>query len=125
MTVLVDLVRGVPLDIVAGRSKRVLRAWLAAQSPSWRVRIATLDPAAPYRAALTEPDVGLPNARLVLDHFHAHKLAKRRDRRRAHRVQNETLGHRGRKDDPLYRIRKLLLMGSTGLVAVWSRAAGR
>lgn len=24
------------------------------------------------------------------------------------RVQNETLGHRGRKDDPLYRIRKLM-----------------
>jgi transposase len=24
-------------------------------------------------------------------------------------VQNETLGHRGRKGDPLYRIRKLLL----------------
>jgi len=28
------------------------------------------------------------------------------------RVQNETLGHRGRKADPLYRIRKLLLSGS-------------
>ena len=27
------------------------------------------------------------------------------------RVQNETLGHRGRKVDPLYRIRKLLLAG--------------
>ncbi len=27
------------------------------------------------------------------------------------RVQNETLGHRGRKADPLYRIRKLLLSG--------------
>jgi transposase len=27
------------------------------------------------------------------------------------RVQNETLGHRGRKHDPLYRIRKLLLAG--------------
>jgi hypothetical protein len=27
-------------------------------------------------------------------------------------VQNELLGHRGRKHDPLYRIRKLLLSGS-------------
>ena len=27
------------------------------------------------------------------------------------RVQNETLGHRGTKSDPLYRIRKLLLSG--------------
>lgn len=111
VTVLVDLVRGVPLDIVAGRSKRVLRAWLAAQSPSWRagVRIATLDPAAPYRAALTDPDVGLPNVRLVLDHFHAHKLANAAIDDVRRRVQNETLGHRGHKDDPLYRIRKLLL----------------
>jgi hypothetical protein len=27
-------------------------------------------------------------------------------------VQNDLLGHRGRKDDPLYRIRKLLLSGT-------------
>ncbi len=31
------------------------------------------------------------------------------------RVQNETLGHRGRKRDPLYRIRKLLLTGAERL----------
>ena len=31
------------------------------------------------------------------------------------RVQNETLGHRGRKHDPLYKIRKLLLTGSERL----------
>jgi len=31
------------------------------------------------------------------------------------RVQNETKGHRGRKDDPLYRIHKLLLKGSERL----------
>ncbi len=30
-------------------------------------------------------------------------------------MQNETLGHRGRKHDPLYRIRKLLLTGSERL----------
>jgi transposase len=31
------------------------------------------------------------------------------------RVQNETLGHRGRKVDPLFRIRKLLLRGDERL----------
>jgi len=31
------------------------------------------------------------------------------------RVQNETLGHRGRRDDPLYRIRKLMLTGAERL----------
>jgi transposase InsO family protein len=32
-----------------------------------------------------------------------------------HRVQNETLGHRGRKADPLFRIRKLLIKGEERL----------
>jgi transposase len=31
------------------------------------------------------------------------------------RVQNEMLGHRGRKDDPLYRIRKIMLTGAERL----------
>jgi len=31
------------------------------------------------------------------------------------RVQNETLGHRGRKDDPLFRVRKLLVKGDERL----------
>ena len=31
------------------------------------------------------------------------------------RVQNETVGHRGRKDDPLYRIRKLLTLAQERL----------
>ena len=31
------------------------------------------------------------------------------------RVQNQTLGHRGRKDDPLYRIRKLLTLAQERL----------
>jgi transposase len=104
VTVIVDLARRRPLDIVEGRSKRVLRAWLAAQTPTWRagVRIAALDPAAPYRAALSDPEVGLPNAQLVLDHFQIDDVRRR--------VQQTTLGHRGRKHDPLYQVRKLLVM---------------
>jgi transposase len=105
VTVIVDLARPRPLDIVEGRSKRVLRAWLAAQTPTWRagVRIAALDPAAPYRAALIDREVGLPNARLVLDHFHVTKLANAAIDDVRRRVQQTTLGHRGRKHDPLYR----------------------
>jgi hypothetical protein len=33
----------------------------------------------------------------------------------AARVQNELLGHRGRKDDPLYKIRRVLLTGAERL----------
>ena len=51
----------------------------------------------------------LGHARVVVDHFHAIRLANTvvdQVRRRTHQA---TLGHRGRKRDPLYRIRKLLL----------------
>jgi transposase len=36
VTVIVDLARGRPIDIIEGRSRKVLRDWLAAQSPAWR-----------------------------------------------------------------------------------------
>ncbi|MDQ3094948.1 MAG: transposase [Actinomycetota bacterium] len=44
----------------------------------------------------------LPAATLVIDHFHAIRLASEcvNDVRR--RVQQERLGHRGRKSEPLY-----------------------
>ena len=50
----------------------------------------------------------LPAAVQVADPFHVVKLANQRldDVRR--RVQNVTLGHRGLRDDPLYRSRRLL-----------------
>lgn len=43
------------------------------------------------------------------DPFHVVRAANRCVDKLRRRVQNEELGHRGRKDDPLYRIRKLLL----------------
>jgi transposase len=117
VTVIVDLARGRPIDIIEGRSRKVLRDWLAAQTPAWRagVKIAALDPAAPYRAALTDEQVGLPGAQLVLDHFHVQKLANAAIDDVRRRVQQETLGHRGRKHDPLFQIRKLLLLAADRL----------
>ena len=50
----------------------------------------------------------LPHARQVADPFHVVRLANQRLDEVRRRVQNETLGHRGRKGDPLYRIRRLL-----------------
>lgn len=114
VTVLVNLATGRPIDIVEGRSKRVLKAWLAAQTATWRntVRIVALDPAAPYRAALTDPQVGLHRATLVVDRFHIAKLANAAVDDARRRVQQETTGHRGRAGDPLYGIRRLLLMSA-------------
>src|SRR5271169_4311430 len=53
----------------------------------------------------------LDHAVRVADPFHVVRIANRCVDKVRRRVQNETLGHRGRKVDPLYRIRKLLLSG--------------
>lgn len=52
----------------------------------------------------------LPDAGQVADPFHVVKHASSKLDECRRRVQNETLGHRGRKNDPLYRCRKLMLM---------------
>ena len=56
--------------------------------------------------------MALRYAKQVADPLRIVKLANKAldDVRR--RVQNETLGHRGREDDPLYRARKLLVSAS-------------
>jgi len=106
-TSIVDVASGQLLDVIEGRSAAGLCGWLAAMPASWRDAIcwAVLDLSGPWRLAF---DTMLPAAVQVADPFHVCKLANERldDVRR--RVQNETLGHRGHKDDPLYRSRRLL-----------------
>jgi transposase len=86
----------------------VLAAWLTECGADWcnQITLATLDPAAGYRAALLDH---LPNATRVLDHFHALKLANAAIDDVRRRVQQEHYGHRGRKSDPLYRARRVFL----------------
>ena len=102
------------LDVIEGRSRSVLGDWLIERGEAWcaQIQVATLDPAAGYRAALEEH---LPNATLVVDHFHAIKLANTAIDDVRRRVQQDTLGHRGRKGDPLYRARRVLLSASERL----------
>jgi transposase len=52
---------------------------------------------------------------VVVDHFHAVRLANAAVDQVRRRTQQATLGHRGRKPDPLYRIRKLLLTAAEQL----------
>jgi len=66
----------------------------------------------PFRAALA---AHLPNATAVADAFHVVAVGTRVVDRTRHRVRQETLGHRGHKDDPLYRSRKLLTMAAERL----------
>ncbi|MFZ9042104.1 MAG: ISL3 family transposase [Ilumatobacteraceae bacterium] len=109
-TQIVDLDRHRLLDVVEGRSRDVLDGWLADRGPQWceQITLATLDPAAGYRLALLEH---LANATLVVDHFHAVRLANTAIDDTRRRVQQTTLGHRGRKGDPLYRARRVFLTG--------------
>jgi transposase len=71
-----------------------------------------LDPWRGYASALVTP---LGHARVVVDHFHAIRLANTVVDQTRRRTQQATLGHRGRKPDPLYRIRKLLLTAAERL----------
>ncbi len=57
----------------------------------------------------------LDHATRVADPFHVVRVANRCVDQVRRRVQNETLGHRGRKHDPLFKIRKLLLKGTERL----------
>lgn len=106
-TQIVDVDAGQLLDVVDGRSAQGPIEWLTRQPQQWRERIewATLDLSGPYRKVF---DVMLPDATQVADPFHLVKLANTKIDECRRRVQNETLGHRGRKDDPLYRARRLL-----------------
>src|SRR5919106_2266914 len=67
-----------------------------------------------YASALTAP---LGHATGVVDHFHAIRLANTVVDQVRRRTQQATLGHRGRKPDPLYRIRKLLLTAAEQLTS--------
>jgi transposase len=124
VTGLVDLERGRLLEVVADHSRAAVDGWLHARPAAWLAQIATvaLDPWRGYASALTVP---LGHATVVVDHFHAIRLANAVVDQVRRRIQQATLGHRGRRRDPLYRIRKLLLTAAeqlTGLGRVRLRA---
>ena len=81
--------------------------WLEERGEQFRsgIQIATLDPFQGYKNAI---DDQLQDATSVLDAFHIVKLAGDAPGEVRRRVQQDTTGHRGRKGDPLYRIRNLL-----------------
>lgn len=107
-TTIVDARRGVLLDIVAGRSAAGAASWIGGRTPLWRKRIrwAVMDLSGPYRKAFGDT---VPHAAQIADPFHVVKLANSAVDDVRRRVQNETTGGRGTKDDPLYRTRRLLL----------------
>lgn len=102
------------LDLVPGRSGAAYGDWLKARGQSFRdgVQVATLDPFHGYKNAI---DDNLDDAVAVLDAFHVVKLGTQAVDEIRRRVQQDTLGHRGRKNDPLYGIRNVLRCGQENL----------
>jgi len=99
------------LDMVQGRSKQAFKTWLAERPARWRagLELVAMDGFTGFKTATTEE---LPDAVAVMDPFHVVRLAGDALDRCRRRVQQDLHGHRGRKDDPLYRARRTLHTGA-------------
>jgi len=111
MTSIVDLDPAHPAGIIGlapGRSGACVEAWMALQSKEFRdgVAVVAIDPSAPYASGIRR---ALPQARIVLDHFHLVMLANKMLTDVGLRVQHEQQGRRGMKVDPAWAHRRLLL----------------
>ena len=118
VTVMIDLTpvrhRSGParlLDVVPGRSKKVLKTWLSQRDQDWRgrVEVVAMDGFTGFKSAAGEE---LPQARAVMDPFHVVSLAARKLDQCRRRIQRAITGRRGRAGDRLYRARRTMLTGA-------------
>ena len=116
VTTVADVENHQIIDILPTRKYIDVAGWIDQQPVAWkeRIRFGALDMSATYAAVYT---VTLPKAHQVVDPFHLIALANRCLDAVRRRVQTEQTGHRGRRDDPLYRARRVLLMGEEKLDA--------
>jgi len=98
------------LGQVDGRSSAAVQAWLAARSPEFRagIEVVVIDAHAGYAAAVR---TALPGAAIAVDHFHLIMLGNKAVTAVRQRVTRELHGRRGRKIDPTWANRRLLLRG--------------
>ena len=98
------------LDMVEGRSKAAFKTWLAERPQAWRdaVEVVAMDGFTGFKTAAAEE---LPCAVAVMDPFHVVRLAGDALDSCRRRVQQDLHGHRGLKNDPLYRARRTLHTG--------------
>ena len=92
------------LDMVQGRSKQAVQQWLADRPAEWRdgVEVVAMDGFTGFKTAAADQ---VADAVAVMDPFHVVRLAGDALDRCRRRTQQQLHGHRGRKDDPLYRAR--------------------
>jgi transposase len=94
--------------MISGRSAAAFSGWLRERDQAFRdrVKIVSMDGFAGYHSAAKDV---LPQARTAMDPFQVVHLAAEKLTVCRQRVQQETLGHRGRSGDPLYGIKRVLL----------------
>lgn len=110
VTTICDTVNNTVVDIAPSRKKDDVVDMLKSFPEEWLegIKFGTLDLSPTYRAVYA---LALPGVIRIADPFHVIKLANSRLDEIRRRIQWETTGHRGRKDDPLYTIRRRLLTG--------------
>jgi transposase len=110
MSTIVNADCGQVLGIVDGRDSASVGGWLAGRSQAWRDRIevVAIDPSAPFRKAILEQ---LPHALVSVDGFHLVQLANLMLTRVRQRLIRDREHRRGRKIDPAWANRRLLLRG--------------
>ncbi|WP_419923939.1 ISL3 family transposase [Candidatus Poriferisocius sp.] len=126
ITAAVDADTGRVVDVFEGRDSADLRKWVSKQAREWvrAVEVVCIDPHEGYRSAIRSlrGDRLRAGTQIAVDPFHVVRLANQAVDRCRRRTQNDTTGHRGRKGDPLYGARKLLLTGQERLDATgWDR----
>jgi transposase len=110
MTTLTDLASCQVIGVVDGRGSAAVKTWLKTKPRWWRHRVlvVAIDLSAAFRSAVRS---WLPKARVSVDHFHLVKLAGDMLTAVRRRVSKDTHDRRGRKTDPAWAHRVLLLRG--------------
>ena len=112
------------LGQVEGRTADDVAYWLASHSPAWRdrIRYVAIDMCTVFAAAIRRY---LPNATIVVDHFHVVKLANDTVAEVRRRIATQLRGRRGRNTDPEYTVRNLLRrnredLSDTAFAKLWN-----
>jgi transposase len=111
-TTVCDVVNHALIDVLPTRDFTQVARWLRAQPHHVRENLdyGCLDMSRTYSAVFR---VVTPKVTRVIDRFHVMRHAILAVDQVRRRVQQQRLGHRGRSGDPLYRARKLLVIGAT------------
>jgi len=101
------------IDVIPTREFTEVAGWLRRRPHHVRENLeyGCLDMSKTYNAVFK---VVTPKATRVIDRFHVMRHAIYAVDQTRRRVQQQRLGHRGRKDDPLYKARRLLVIKGTG-----------